>query len=219
MNNSKIKIALVDDHILLRNALAELINREENFQVLFTADHGKQMIEKINVLGKPEIIVLDLNMPEMDGYETTEWLAKLYPDILIMVLTMFDTDIPLIRLLKTGVKGFLKKDIHPDELMLALNELKKDGFYYPVQTVGKMANLFRNNMEHEMNLKLKSLSFSDIEFLKLVCTDLTYKEIALQLNISPKTIDALREHLFNRFEVKSRVGLAMYAIKNGVVSL
>jgi DNA-binding NarL/FixJ family response regulator len=158
-------------------------------------------------------------MPEMDGYETTEWLAKHYPDILIMVLTMFDTDIPLIRLLKTGVKGFLKKDIHPDELMLALNALKKDGFYYPVQTVGKMANLFRNNIEHEMNLKLKSLSNSDIEFLKLVCTDLTYKEIALQLNISPKTIDALREQLFNRFEVKSRVGLAMYAIKNGVVSL
>lgn len=219
MNNSKIKIAFVDDHILLRNALAELINREENFQVLFTADHGKQMIEKINALGKPEIIVLDLNMPEMDGYETTEWLTKHYPDILIMVLTMFDTDIPLIRLLKTGVKGFLKKDIHPDELILALNALRKDGFYYPVQTVGKMANLFQNNIEHEMNLKLKSLSNSDIEFLRLVCTDLTYKEIALQLNISPKTIDALREHLFNRFDVKSRVGLAMYAIKNGVVSL
>jgi two-component system invasion response regulator UvrY len=132
---------------------------------------------------------------------------------------MFDSEIPLIRLLQQGVKGFIKKDIHPEELRIAVATMKDEGYYYPIQTVGKMVNLFQMNRQNRRELEVKSLTPMEIEFLNLVCTDLTYKEIALRLNLSPKTIDALRDQLFIRFDVKSRVGLALYAVKNGVYHL
>ena len=222
MRNTKTRpthIALVDDHIVLANALAELINKWEGYHVLFTASNGLEMQEHLKKTGKPDIIILDLNMPKMDGYQCSSWLKANYPEILILVLTMFDSEIPLIRLLQQGVKGFIKKDIHPEELKTAITTMKEEGYYYPIQTVGKMVNLFQINRQNRRELEVKSLSPMEIEFLSLVCTDLTYKEIAIRLNLSPKTIDALRDQLFIRFDVKSRVGLALYAVKNGVYHL
>jgi two-component system, NarL family, invasion response regulator UvrY len=213
-----IRVALTDDHILLRDALAALIEKIPGFSILFLAENGKEMTEQIAKKGSPDILILDLNMPEMDGYEAAAWLKQHHPEIFILILTMFDTEIPLIRLLQEGVRGFVKKDIHPDELKTALQSLMKEGYYYPVQTVGKMVNLFQRNRQLQHGLDSKSLSVTDIVFLKLVCTDLTYREIAMEMNISPKTIDALRDQLFQRFEVKSRVGLAIYAVKHGIVN-
>jgi two-component system invasion response regulator UvrY len=214
--NIPIKIALVDDHTVLVNALSDLINKWDGFFVIFTACNGVDMQEKIKKWGKPDIVVLDLNMPKMDGYQTASWLKNQYPDILILVLTMFDSEIPLIRLLQQGVKGFIKKDIHPEELKIAISTMKEEGYYYPQQTVGKMVNLFQINRQNKRELETKSLNPLEIEFLHLVCTELTYKEIAIRLNLSPKTIDALRDQLFIRFDVKSRVGLALYSVKNGL---
>jgi DNA-binding NarL/FixJ family response regulator len=211
-----IKIALVDDHTVLVNALSDLINRWAGFSVIFTASNGIDLQDQIKKSGKPDILILDLNMPKMDGYQSAAWLKNNYPDVLILVLTMFDSEIPLIRLLQQGVKGFIKKDIHPDELKIALTTMKEEGYYYPVQAVGKMVNLFQMNRQNKRELETKTLSPLELEFLNLVCTDLTYKEIAIRLNLSPKTIDALRDQLFIRFDVKSRVGLALYAVKNGV---
>jgi two-component system, NarL family, invasion response regulator UvrY len=214
---NKIKIALVDDHVLLRDALAGLIEKMPGFEVVFTAGNGREMIAQMSSGNTPAIIILDISMPEMDGYETAAWLKTHHPGIAIVILTMFDAELPLIRLLQEGVKGFLKKDIHPHELQHALQSLMKEGYYYPVQTVGKIINLF-----HGLNntgIESKKLSQVEIDFLKLACTDLTYKEIALQLKMSPKTIDNLRDTLFIRFDVKSRVGLAIYAVKNGIVQL
>jgi DNA-binding NarL/FixJ family response regulator len=211
-----LKIALVDDHTVLINALADMINKWDGFHAIFTAYNGLDMQEKIKKFGRPDIIILDLNMPVMDGYQSCTWMKKHHPEVLILVLTMFDSEIPLIRLLQQGVKGFIKKDIHPDELKIALTTMKEEGYYYPVQTVGKMVNLFQLNRLNKRELEIKSLNPLEIEFLNLVCTELTYKEIALRLNLSPKTIDALRDQLFIRFDVKSRIGLALYAVKNGL---
>lgn len=211
-----IKVALIDDHTVLANALADLINKWEGFYVVFTASNGIEMQEKMKKSGKIDMVILDLNMPKMDGYQCAGWLKDQYPDVMILILTMFDSEIPLIRLLQQGVKGFIKKDIHPDELKIALSTMKTEGYYYPIQAVGKMVNLFQYNRQNKRELDTKSLSHLEIEFMQLVCTDLTYKEIALRLNLSPKTVDALRDQLFIRFDVKSRVGLALYAVKNGV---
>jgi two-component system, NarL family, invasion response regulator UvrY len=214
---NSVKIALVDDHILLRDALAALIEKINGFEVVFTAGNGKEMIEQLHIKELPSIIILDISMPLMDGYETAAWLKTNHPQIATIILTMFDAELPLIRLLQEGVKGFLRKDIHPDELRNALQSLLREGYYYPVQTVGTIINLFQKNGSN--GLESKKLNASEAAFLKLICTDLTYKEIALQLHMSPKTIDNLRDSLFQRLEVKSRVGLAIYSIKNGIVQL
>ena len=216
---STVSVALVDDHILLRNALGHLIDTLPDYRVVFLAGNGIEMMEYLKAGTIPHILILDLNMPHMDGYEAAAWLRKNHPNIYVIVLTMFDSEIPLIRLLQDGVRGFLKKDIHPDELKTALRSLIKEGYYYPVQTAGRLANLFQLNKQQQRNMDSKTLSPVDIQFLKLAATDLTYKEVAIEMNLSPKTIDALRDSLFQKFDVKSRVGLAIYAVKNGIVTI
>ena len=130
---------------------------------------------------------------------------------------MYDSEIALIRLLKVGVKGFLKKDTHPNELRIALNAVSENGFYYSQDTTGKLANLFQKNTDNQNFVEKAMLNENELEFLRLASTDLTYKEIAAQLNLSPRAIDGYRDSLFEKLDVKSRVGLAIYAVKNGIV--
>jgi len=212
-----IKVALADDHILLRDALASLINTFENCKVIFTASNGQEVIDQIENKQIPDVIILDLNMPLMDGYETTGWLRKYYPKIYTLMLTMYDTDLTLIRLLQAGVKGFLKKDIHPDELRFAIRSVMESGYYYSYSVTGKLVNLFRNTLE-DMASKRPLLDENEIEFLRLSCSERTYKQIAEKMNLSPRNVDALRDQLFERLDLKSRVGLAMFAIRHGLMS-
>ena len=212
-----IKVALADDHILLRDALASLINTFENCTVIFKASNGKEAVEKIKNNQIPDVLILDLNMPLMDGYETSSWLHEHYRHVHVLMLTMYDTDLTMIRLLQAGVKGFLKKDVHPDELRFAIRSVVESGYYYSHDVTGKLVNIFRNTLD-DVQQKKGLLNEEEMEFLKLCCTELTYKEIAEEMGISPRTVDGLRNDLFSRLELKSRVGLAMYAIRHGLVS-
>jgi DNA-binding NarL/FixJ family response regulator len=130
---------------------------------------------------------------------------------------MYDSEIALIRLLQAGVKGFLKKDTHPNELRVALKAVSAGGYYYSQDTTGKLANLFQRDFENQHFVEKAILSEKEIEFLRLASTDKTYKEIASELKISPRAIDGYRDTLFEKLDVKSRVGLAIYAVKNGIV--
>lgn len=217
LNIRKINVALADDHVLLRNALGSLIDTFGNCQVVYQAGTGRQLIEKINTGLAIDVVILDLNMPDMDGYETAQWFKEHYPEVHILMLTMYDSELSLIRLLQVGVKGFLKKDIHPDELKFAISSVVQSGYYYSNQTTGKLVNLFRNP-NSAVNLQKTMLSEQEMEFLKLVCTDYTYKEIAQQMKLNPRTVDSLRDQLFSKLDVKSRVGLAMIAIRHGIVT-
>jgi len=220
MNNSKkIRVALVDDHILLRNALANLIDSFENCQVIHQSENGKELLDKISQDNIPDVVLLDLNMPVMNGFETANELQKKHSEIAVLMLTMYDSELTLIQLLQAGVKGFLKKDIHPSELNFALNSVVESGYYYSSHTTGKLVNLFRNNTDNGMNLYKSLLTEQEFEFLKYACTDLTYKEIAGKMGLNPRTIDSLRDQLFLKLDVKSRVGLAMIAIRHGIVNL
>jgi len=217
MNQKKFKIILVDDHTLLRDALSSLINSFEEFSVINSLNNGTELIRALSEGYKPDLILLDLNMPVLDGFETSKWLNVNYPEIKILILTMYDSEIALIRLLKVGVKGFLKKDTHPNELRIALNAVSENGFYYSQDTTGKLANLFQKNTDNQNFVEKAMLNENELEFLRLASTDLTYKEIAAQLNLSPRAIDGYRDSLFEKLDVKSRVGLAIYAVKNGIV--
>ncbi len=217
-NNSIIKISLTDDHVLLRNALASLIDSFDNCRVIHQSGNGKELTESIGSGLIPDVALLDLNMPGMNGFETAEWLQKKVPKVHVLMLTMYDSELSLIRLLQAGVKGFLKKDIHPSELKFAIQSVIQSGYYYSNHTTGKLVNLFRNNADGNMGLKKAMLTDQEIEFLKLACSDLTYKEVAQQMHLNPRSVDTLRDQLFIKLDVKSRVGLAMVAIRHGVVT-
>jgi two-component system invasion response regulator UvrY len=217
--NNKIKIALADDHVLLRNALASLINGFESCQVICQANNGQELIEKTKQGVVPEVVLLDLNMPLMDGFETASWFSKNYPQVHILMLTMYDSEMTLIRLLQVGIKGFLKKDIDPAELKFAINSVTKEGYYYSTHTAGRLANLFRSSSTDSKRLQSLILNDQEIEFLKFACTDLTYKEVAQKMKLTPRTVDVLRDQLFLKLDVRSRVGLVMVAIKNGLVTI
>lgn len=216
--NNYIKVAMADDHILLRNALASLINSFGDCKVIHQFGTGKELIEGITAGPIPDVVILDLNMPVMDGFETANWLQDNYPQVYVLMLTMYDSELSLIRLLQAGVKGFLKKDIYPDELKFALHSVMQAGYYYSNHTTGRLVNLFRNNAEGHMGLHKAMLSVQELQFLHLACSDLTYKQIAQKMGLNPRSVDTLRDQLFTKLDVKSRVGLALVTIKHGLVT-
>jgi two-component system, NarL family, invasion response regulator UvrY len=210
----KIKIILADDHILLRNALASLINSFGEFEVVAQAENGEEVIIQLENGNIPQLLLLDLNMPKLNGYETAKIIYERYPDVNVLVLTMYDSEFALIRLLKIGVKGFLKKDTHPLELKKALLLVADSQYYYSSTNINTLTNLISGKQNNQKNV----LTDVEIEFLRLSSTDMTYKEIAFAMNMTPKKVDHFRDNLFIKLDIKSRVGLAMYAIKNGLVS-
>ena len=217
--DSLIKVALADDHILLRNALASLVDRFENCKVVMQVSNGKELAVEISKSNLPDVVLLDLNMPGMDGFETATWLRDNYSSVNVLMLTMYDSELTLIRLLQAGVKGFLKKDIHPNELQYAIQSVMENGYYYSHNATGKLLNLFRNRSEATSTLNKTMLTEIDIRFLQLSCSEMTYKEIAQEMKLNPRGVDNLRDNLFTKLEVKSRVGLAMYAIRHGLISI
>lgn len=217
----KIKIALVDDHTLFRRGLLSLIEViEKDIRILFEADNGFDMQEKLNASNLPDIILMDINMPGMDGYEAVKWLNVNYPSVKVLVISMVESEDGIIRMLKLGVKGYLSKDVEPDELNNALTAIINKGFYYTDFITGKLVHTLQADQEESNHEEMISrLTDKERRFLQLVCSDLTYSEVAGEMFLSPKTIDGYRISLFEKLKVKSRVALALYAVKYGIVKL
>jgi len=216
----KVKLALVDDHKLFRDGLAELIGGFTEYKVIIEADNGYDLIQQLKDKDVPDIILLDINMKEMDGFETAEWLKEHHPKIKILVLSMYENENAIIRMLKSGARGYVLKDIRKKELEQALASLVSKGYYYTEMITGKLIHVISTLDETKPGQSLKdlvSITPREIEFLKLACTDLTYKDIAEKMHLSIHTIDGYRDALFEKLNVKSRIGLALYAIKNKIV--
>jgi len=218
MSQPAVKIGLVDDHIMIRDALASAIKSFDEFDVSLLAENGKDFISKLNNTNIPEILILDLNMPVMDGHETIYWLLKNHPEIKILVLSMYDAD-SLIHLIKNGVRGFVKKEANPSELRHAIQSVLTTGTYCSTSVTSRLFSLMKDLGTKNSFWGTIILNECEIAFLKLVATELTYKEIAQKMKVSPRTVDNYRDALFLKLNVKSRVGLAVYAIKSGIVTL
>jgi len=216
---NKIKIGLADDHVLLRDALATLIDGFGNCQVIVKASNGEELIKAMQNGQVPDVLILDLNMPKISGWEVATWVQEHQPEIRVLMLTMYDSELSLIRLLQAGVKGFLKKDIHPDELRQAIQTVMDTGYYYSNYTSSRIAQLFRVNDEGKMVLQKNLLSEQELSFLKLACSELTYKEVAMEMGLNPRAVDGLRDQLFVKLDIKSRVGLAIFTIRHGIVNV
>ncbi|MBS1584043.1 MAG: response regulator transcription factor [Bacteroidetes bacterium] len=216
MTSNRILIALADDHVLLRNALKELINTFGNFKVIFEADNGKQLIDKIESTGmQPNICVLDVSMPVMDGYATQVAIRRRWPEIKTLILSQYDNEFTIIKLLKEGANGYLLKSADPGEFRTALESLAKHGYYHPEFIAGNMKKYDPDSKE---NLE-KKLTKNEMIFLGLCCGDLTYKDIGEKMGVSARTVDGYRDSLFKKLEIRSRSGLVMYALTAGIVPI
>ncbi|ULC59440.1 response regulator transcription factor [Flaviramulus sp. BrNp1-15] len=208
-------IVIVEDYVLLSQAISELVNSFENFKVLYLCKNGKELITKLkSPKNIPDIILMDVNMPIMNGIETTLYLKEHYPDIKVIALSVVEEDQIIIKMLKAGAKGYLLKDVEKKTLEYALNEVIKNGYYH----TKNVSNILINALNDNFN-KLPKLKDREIEFIKLVCTELTYNEIAKKMFLSPKTIDGYRDSLFEKLEVKNRIGLVIYAIKHKIFKI
>lgn len=212
-------IALADDHVLLRNGLANLI-RNFGHDVMFEANNGEDMIKYIQEGKIPDLILMDINMPVKDGYETAAWLKNNYPGIKVLALSMLDDENAIIRMIKNGARGYVLKESEPAELRNAINAVLQKGFYYSEMVTGRLVHSISGvDDESQHSQQVIQLSDREIEFLKLACTEMTYKEIAAKMYLSPRTIDGYRDALFLKLDIKTRTGLVIYAIKNGIVKI
>jgi DNA-binding NarL/FixJ family response regulator len=223
---NKVKLAIVDDHNLFRKGLIKLIHlgdTDNKYTVIFEAENGYDLKDKLNPRNLPDIILMDIDMPDMDGFQAVEWLRKCYPSVSVLVISMFESEEVIIKMLRFGINGYLSKDIEVEDMHLALETISKKGYYYSEFVSGVMAHTILKDgcagSTGTANELWENISANEKEFLKLACTELTYQEIANKMNLSPKTIDGYREKLFERFKVKNRVGLAMYAVKNSFIKI
>jgi DNA-binding NarL/FixJ family response regulator len=213
-------IALVDDHILLRSGLASIVRSFEGYSVLFEANNGKEFIQQLKKYPAPDIVLLDINMPEMNGIETAKWMKENIPTARILVLSVMDTDTVIISMLKHGARGYILKDSKPAIFKQALDNIRDTGFFMNELVSNKMLNYVTNEEDKGQSASIISqLTENEITFMQLSCTELTYKEIAEKMKISPRTVDGYRDHLLKKLNVQSRIGLVIFAIKYGLYKL
>ena len=211
----KINIGIADDHQLFLKSLSILIESFTTFNIVLDALNGESLLNKLATApDKPDILLLDVNMPVMDGPQTAAAVSKKYPEIKLVALSMKDDDTTVINMIKAGCCAYLLKDIHPNELEKALTEIHSKGYYN-----ADVSNI--NYRRLILKTKEDEIVFSEREktFLKLACSDLTYKQISLQMHLSERTIDGYREALFEKLNVQSRVGMVLEALRRNLVSL
>ncbi|MEQ8361528.1 MAG: response regulator transcription factor [Cyclobacteriaceae bacterium] len=214
-----IKLAVIDDHKLFRKGLISLIEMvSQDYSILFEADNGRDLQQKIDKSNLPDIVLMDVNMPSMDGIESVQWLKEHYPEVKVLVVSMIEKEEVIVKMLKLGVKGYLCKDVEPIELKNALHAVSNKGFYYTDFITGKLVHSLQTD-QPEDSKGLEQLNEREKHFLQLACSEMTYHEIADIMFVSPKTVDGYRNSLFEKLNVKSRVGMVIHAIKNGFVNI
>jgi DNA-binding NarL/FixJ family response regulator len=210
----KTTIGIIDDHILFSKSLGLMLDSFRVYDVIIEALNGKDLQEKI-AKGKkvPSILLIDVNMPVMNGVETATWVARHFPAVKMVALSMNDDEKVIIDMIKAGCCAYLLKETHPDELEKALHEISTTGYYN--------ADASNINARRAAVAEKGAVQVSEKEkaFLQYACSDLTYKQIAALMNLSERTIDGYREVLFHKLNVQSRVGLALEAIRTGLVAL
>ena len=218
MNSDTIRIAIVDDHKLFREGIGRLITSlNDKYQVVMESSNGQDFLNRLPVEHNLDVVVVDLDMPVMSGYELAMHLKENGPKLNLLALTMHGEDEQsIIKMIRAGVKGYLSKDVEPNELKAAIASVSKGTFHFNEALSGKMLEIIIDDKANTYEIELND---REMQFLELACSELTYKEIADRMHLSPKTIDGYRAALFDRFEIKSRVGLVLFALKRSLVEL
>ncbi|MCO6496699.1 MAG: response regulator transcription factor [Chitinophagaceae bacterium] len=217
MNPQTLKVAIADDHQIFRSGVMLSLKPYSHIKFVLEASNGQELIEGLEK-EIPDIILLDLRMPGMDGIETTKYLNKHYPQIRILILTMFEDERFVGHLMDSGANGYLLKSTDPEEIVQAFNDVMENGFYLNnfVNRVLIKKNYAKQKFSPNLNSEL-TVTDKEKEVLSLVCMEFTAQEIAQRMNISPRTVEAIKDRLMERFGVKNSVGLVFFAVKNSLI--
>lgn len=217
-----IKIILADDEALFRKGIAFILQREKNFEILFEASNGAELIDYLNLneLDLPDIILMDLKMPTVNGVEATKFIHRRYPQIKIIALTSYDSKPFIANMVQVGAASYMVKNATPKEMLFTINEVMDKGFYYNdnvMQVVNE--NMILEQKKSKTNLDEDYLTNREIEILRLICSQMSTNEIADKLFISPRTVEGHRNNLLLKTDSKNVAGLVVYAIQNKIISL
>ncbi|MEP2670832.1 MAG: response regulator transcription factor [Cyclobacteriaceae bacterium] len=213
---SRINICIVDDHNLFRKAMVRLLKTFKKVDQVWEAQHGKELLQILNK-NKPDVVLLDLEMPIMNGVETAEYIIPKYPDIKIIVLTQHDSEKFMLHMLEMGVHSFLLKNSNPDELERAILSVYEKDFYHNDLISNVMRKSISMRSEKPLFSKMAELSEREKEIFGLICEEHSLKEISIRLNISEKTIHSHKANIQHKLGVRNTVGMIKFAYENGLL--
>lgn len=214
-----IKIILVDDEVLFRKGIVFLLEREENLKVVYEASNGNELISYLNKsTSQPDIIILDLKMPILNGVEATKIIHKKFPDIKVIALTSYDTKSFVANMLQVGAASYLLKNSTPKDLIFTINEVSAKGYYYNENVLKIIQEIAKAGKNTKCSLDTNFLSTREIEVLRLICLQKSTAEIAEELFISPRTVEGHRNNLLLKTESRNTAGLVVYAIQNEIAA-
>lgn len=211
--NTPIRIAIADDHVMFREGLSNMIENSKDFEIVLQADNGKELLEKLERSHNlPDICILDINMPRKNGWHTLQEIKNKWRSVRIIIITSLRSISVAKNVIKNGGNGYLCKNSSMRELTLALYKIHNEGVYLP-------DNLYNQIFTSIIGHREPDISAKEIQFLEYCCDEYSYKEIAAKMCVSPRTVEGYRDSLFEKLNIHSRTGLAMYALRNGIVSL
>jgi DNA-binding NarL/FixJ family response regulator len=212
-----INVAIADDHKIFRKGVILSLKPYHNIKFVLEAENGEELIQGVEK-ANPDIVLLDLKMPVKDGIETTKYLNKHFPAIRILILTMYEDERFVGHLMDSGANGYLLKSTDPEEIRQGIMDVMRTGFYLNnfVNRVLIKKNYARQKFNPNLNSEVV-ISDKEKEVLSLVCLECTAQEIAQKMDISARTVEAIKDRLMERFGVKNSVGLVFFAMKNGLI--
>jgi len=212
-----IKIAIADDYKIYRDGLKVGLSADENMNVLFEADNGEDLMKGLESV-TPDVIIMDLKMPIMDGMEATKLVRKKYPSVKVLVVSMYEDDKFIIHLMENGANGYLLKNAEPDEIRRSIYAVHENGYYFNdlVNKALLKKLVLKNNLKPSFNQNVE-LTERELEVLKLICEEKTAAEIAKEIFLSPRSVEGIRQRLIEKVGVRNSAGLVMFAVKSGIV--
>lgn len=214
--NKKVRIFICDDHALFREGIKAVLREQPGFEIIGEAPDGKQAVEKVGAM-RPDIVLMDIEMPEMNGFEATKRIKHAHKEIKVLILTMYEEEELVARCLDAGASGFILKDVPPSQLVYAIHEVEKGGRYLSPAALTKVVDHLTKKTSHRTETRYDTLSDREREILKLLADGLSIKEIAVKLNLSVKTVDVHKYNLMRKLDIHDRAELIKYAIRKKLI--
>ena len=215
----KIKLAIADDHKIFRNGLKATLEDCEDFDLILEASNGKQLTGMLTEV-TPDVVLMDIKMPEMDGIQTTAWIKQRYPNVKLLALSMFNEDKYIVDMMRAGASGYLLKNAEPEEIIEAISTVNQKDYYFNERpSITLIKQLAGNSNSTNAPLSMADFNEREIEVLRLVCQECSNQEIADKICLSVRTVEGYRARLFEKTRSKNLVGLVIFAIKAGIINV